>query len=419
MCFFVFFFLASCRWILHEHKNCWTKEPFATDAGYADFCQATDIANFAAYSGREFIHKLFTNSPLVLNMLMKDCQHMETRRVTFLGLEPVAFFHRWLAWLPLVFVIATGCVSRPPSTVQIQRGCTLASCESDSADPANLKVATFNVWGLPSWINGASPHRYDKIAHELVELGPDVVLLQEVWTARSFEALSERAKGTARSWWTASARRKGGFLGQNGLLTLSKYPIEGGEFRRFSVARMPDSLMNKGALKVTITIWPGHRVNIWNVHLQEGAPGRVRSRQLAELTGWIKEAEDGQIADIVGGDFNFSPESGEFRQFAAAVGPSVHQLAKAMELPTWDGLKPTPGAGKVLDHIFVKLRQPADEIHAWPRRIFAESQREKRLSDHMGVEAFLTFSGVEENGPTVLALRTASSPLPPVAALIP
>ena len=187
---------------------------------------------------------------------MKSCQNMETRRVTILGLAPAAFFFRWLLWLPLVLVIATGCVSRPPSTVQIQRGRTVATCESDSAAPASLKVTTFNVWGLPSWINGASPDRYGRIAHELVELGSDVVLLQEVWTHRSFEVLSESATGVARSWWTASARRKGGFLGQNGLLTLSKYPIEGGEFRRFRAARLPDSLMNKGAMKVTITIWP-------------------------------------------------------------------------------------------------------------------------------------------------------------------
>src|SRR6185369_3580016 len=54
---FVFFFLASCRWILHEHKNYWIKEPFATDAGDADFCQATDIANLR----RAQAGNLFTN----------------------------------------------------------------------------------------------------------------------------------------------------------------------------------------------------------------------------------------------------------------------------------------------------------------------------------------------------------------------
>jgi endonuclease/exonuclease/phosphatase family metal-dependent hydrolase len=342
---------------------------------------------------------------------------MDLFRVTVTGRKSAGSFLRRLPWLSLVWVIALGCVSERPSTVRIQAGRTYAACESERGTPASLKVTTFNVWGLPTWLNGASPDRYSKISHDLAQLGSDVVLLQEVWTRRSFDVLSEQAKGAARTWWTADARRKGGLLGQNGLLTLSRYPIQGAWFRRFSASRLPDSLANKGALKVALEIRPGQRVTLWNVHLQDGASGRVRSRQIAELVNWIEQAEDGQIADIVGGDFNFTPESSEFRRFAASVGPSVPQLAKEVALPTWDGLKSAPGAGRVLDHIFVRMRQPAAEVRAGQHRVFAASRREDRLSDHMGVEAVVTFGGADGGGPAIPSLRTASSALPETPAL--
>ena len=189
----------------------------------------------------------------------------------------------------------------------------------------------------------------------MTQLGSDVVLLQEVWTHRSFTELSDQARDSAHVWWAASARHKGSFLGQNGLLTLSRYPIFAADVRHFCVANLPDSLMHKGALKITITVGSGQRVNIWNVHLQDGGSTRVRSRQVTELIAWINDAHDGQIADIVGGDFNFTPGSDEFRHFVAAIGPDVHQLAGNAAFPTWDALKLVPGSGEALDHIFVRM----------------------------------------------------------------
>ncbi|HXP61503.1 MAG TPA: endonuclease/exonuclease/phosphatase family protein [Dongiaceae bacterium] len=334
---------------------------------------------------------------------------MDLCHLTIAGRKSAASFLRRLPWLCLLCVIASGCVGGRPSRVRIQAGRTCAARESQGSSPVSLKVTTFNVWGLPAWLNGASADRYGKISHDLARLGSDVVLLQEVWTRRSFEVLSEQANGASRTWWTADARRKGGLLGQNGLLTLSRFPIKGAWFRRFSASRLPDSLANKGALKVTLELGPGQRVTIWNVHLQDGTSGRVRSRQIAELIRWVEQAQDGQFADIVGGDFNFTPESSEFRRFAAAIGPSVPQLANEVALPTWDGLKSAPGAGQVIDHIFVRMRQPAADLRAGQHRVFTASRRADRLSDHMGVEAVVTFGGAEESGPAIPLLRTASS----------
>ena len=337
---------------------------------------------------------------------------MEPHCVTNLDPGRCLSYVRRFAWVALCSVITSGCViGPPPSRVEIQAGGLAATSPSDSAAPASLTLATFNVWGLPSWVNGAPSGRYQKIASQLAQLGSDVVLLQEVWTRRSFDELSEQANGSAHTWWTASARHPGSFLGQNGLLTLSRFPIADAMVMYFTAAQPPDSLMSKGALKVTITLGSGQRLNIWNVHLQDGASGRVRARQMAELVGWIRDAQDGQLADIVGGDFNFTPESREFREFVTTVGPDVHQLAGDEAFPTWDGLKPAPGGGQALDHIFVRLRRPTDEVQARPWRIFAGPRPEDRLSDHMGMEAVLTFGRTRDIDLPVLAGSRASSPL--------
>lgn len=300
----------------------------------------------------------------------------------------------------LLLALTAGCFSPRPKTVEIQAGQIHNPPAATPSIPPRLNVASFNVWGLPYWLNGASSDRFPKIARQLAELGPDVVLLQEVWTRQSLAVLSEQAKGSARTWWTASARRKGTFLGQSGLLTLSRYPIESATISYFSAARLPDTVMNKGALKITITMAPGQRVNVWNVHLQDGGTPQVSARQMAELIQWVNAAEDGQVADIVGGDFNFTPDSEAFRQFAAAIGPSAAQLAHSTPQPTWDGLDAAPGRGQTLDHIFVRLRQPASRIQAQQLRLFAADRREERLSDHMGIEALLTFNNLSD-GPTL------------------
>jgi endonuclease/exonuclease/phosphatase family metal-dependent hydrolase len=324
-----------------------------------------------------------------------------------------------IAWLPGVYLLVaeSGCVTGPPSTVHIRPSDELAPVVSVRALSASLKVATFNVWGLPSWVNRASAERYPKIAREFGRLGSDVVLLQEVWTEQCFEELSRPAGGGAHGWCAAWARRKGGFLGQNGLLTLSRYPIEGAEVRHFSIGSLPDSLMHKGALKITVRVGDGQRVNIWNVHLQAGDATRVRLRQISELAKWVRAAENGQIADIVGGDFNSTPESEEFRQLVATLGPSVHQLARTTPLPTWDGPEAAAGGGDTLDHIFVRMRPSADEVSARPERIFAAARREDRLSDHMGVQALLTFGREREEGAAIFVLGTAASGRPGTTAL--
>jgi len=73
---------------------------------------------------------------------------------------------RRLAWVALLSLSVSGCITGLPWKVQIQRGSAAPPGKGDAKEPARLMVTTFNVWGLPSWVNGASTDRYRKIANE-------------------------------------------------------------------------------------------------------------------------------------------------------------------------------------------------------------------------------------------------------------
>ena len=174
------------------------------------------------------------------------------------------------------------------------------------------------------------------------------------------------------------------FFQQNGLLTLSRFPTIGGAFYPFSHAAFPDRLVRKGVLKVTLKLPDGQVLNIWNVHLQDGGPSKVRQSQIAELIARVNEAEDGQIADLVGGDFNCTPESVFVPELEIALGPSVQRLGGIKPFVTWDGLSSKPGAGQTLDYIFV--RPGTKTLSA---AIHRDHRGDVYLTDHFPVSAVI------------------------------
>lgn len=70
----------------------------------------------------------------------------------------------------------------------------------DCSQGLNLKLVTYNIWGLPSWMTGARSGRYPQIARELKWLNPDVILLQEAWTADA------RKSAPVGSQWSIARR---------------------------------------------------------------------------------------------------------------------------------------------------------------------------------------------------------------------
>jgi len=287
----------------------------------------------------------------------------------------------------LLFVIGTsGCASHRPAQLQLQPPARVSPLRNTET-AQSLRLLSYNIWGLPGWMTGARSGRYPQIARQLERMNPDIILLQEAWTARA-----RKSAPATGSWWTARAAGQHTFFQQSGLMTLSKFPIIGGEFYPFSHAAFPDRLVSKGVLKTTICLPDGSILNVWNVHLQEGGPAAVRRSQVQELVSHVEAAEDGQIADLVGGDFNCTPESPFFRELQQALGPTVYELGGEKPFVTWNNLSAKPGAGQTLDYIFVREHQVQQSVEAFSRVAFTSPSPAQQLSDHLGLEAVVRFS---------------------------
>ncbi len=298
---------------------------------------------------------------------------LDTRRES----KPAVLFGMLL--LALLLSVC-GCV-HPRSTPAVVRQ-NPAVCPPSHPSESSLDIAlvTYNIWGLPGWLNGASPRRYNRIAQELQRQDPDFIFLQEVWFGRAYEALPKGG-----TWSVAYAPRHPWFCRPSGLVALSRFPILSGEFHQFRSQAWPDSLVQKGALKITVDLGEGRRLNLWNVHLQAGSKRRVRNRQIVELSEWVHQAKDDQIADVIAGDFNCTPDSQQYRQLAQLLGPDAQTFSHQQHFPTYDGLSPNPDRAQTVDYVFIRLRAPVLSIRANPQVTFNADWRANRLSDHMGI----------------------------------
>lgn len=196
-----------------------------------------------------------------------------------------------------------------------------------------------------------------------------VILLQEAWTAKARES----APGDGQ-WCIARAACQHTFFQQSGLMTLSRFPVISGQFYPFSHAAFPDRFVNKGVLKTTVRLANGQALNIWNVHLQDGGSAAVRLSQVRELEAWVRAAEDEQVADIVAGDFNCTPESPLYRELSDSFGPSAQELSGKAPFVTFDGLSDKNGPRETLDHIFIRRSSPFQSVRVSPRTSIARDK---------------------------------------------
>src|SRR5678809_193721 len=171
-------------------------------------------------------------------LTLQDMTWSMIKRLYFLACRdrrPLSgLFMLW--WL---MIGSSGCASHRPAHLQVERPAH-ASLSRDVDGAQSLRRLSYNIWGLPGWMTGARSGRYPRIARELERLDPDIVLLQEAWTAKARKCAP--ANGT---WWIARPDGQHTFFQQSGLMTLSKFPIIGGEFYPFSQAAFPDRVVCK------------------------------------------------------------------------------------------------------------------------------------------------------------------------------
>lgn len=202
--------------------------------------------------------------------------------------------------------------------------------------PIELRVLSFNTHRSTGSLNA--------IAEEILELDPDVVLLQEVdrrmlrtGAVDQAEVLAD-AVGMDGAFSANLARGSGHY----GTLILSRFDIV--QHGRVPLVRSPRSEA-RGLQWVTLEV-SGQAVRVYNTHLDARHPD-VRLAQARQVAGILAEDD---VPTILGGDLNAWPAS-------AAVSAIAGQLTD-----TWtaagQGRSATSPRGRKIDYLFVRGLRP-------------------------------------------------------------
>lgn len=282
-----------------------------------------------------------------------------------------------------------------------------------------MKLMTWNIWDVPGAL--AREQRLPRIARALGAMaadpdGPDIVLLQEVWSARRRPLLRPLYPHVAEAetyWrnplnWIAGPVEwaRGRYLTiDSGLMTLSRHPVRVLRRYRYRAGRSPARRSALAALVESPDLGP---VWVVNTHLCAAYPRTtntpVRAAHLAELGAFLKTLAG--APQIVGGDFNVAPPStgplpawshdpALWPEAMAAALPGFTEAPEAVGHLTFTATlnpwaDPREGDNK-LDYIFAGpgLAASNGEV-AMDARYPLGRGRPKPLSDHFAVMATVT-----------------------------
>ncbi len=175
--------------------------------------------------------------------------------------------------------------------------------------PMDLKIVTYNI-ACAHLFTTNRPERMRAIGKLLIELDPDIVGLQESFTARE-RALLLEALADSRLHYHADypAATVG-----NGMLTLSAYPIVERYFYRFKHSNpwyklhQGDWWAGKGVGLARIALPCGAVIDFYNTHAQatrgDDANTAARYEQMGELARFMNASRIPTAPAFIVGDFN-------------------------------------------------------------------------------------------------------------------
>lgn len=202
--------------------------------------------------------------------------------------------------------------------------------------PVDLRVLSFNTHRSTGTLNA--------IAEEILEVDPDVVLLQEVDRTMlrtggvDQAAVLADAVGMDGSFSTNLARG----AGQYGTLILSRFDIV--QQGRIPLVRAPRAEA-RGLQWVTIEV-SGQAVRVYNTHLEATRPD-VRLAQARQVAGIVA---DDDVPTVLGGDLNAWPASAAI----TAIGTELTDTWTA----AGQGRSATSRGGKKIDYLFARGLRP-------------------------------------------------------------
>lgn len=196
---------------------------------------------------------------------------------------------------------------------------------TSSATSGTFDTVSFNVDGFPKCMGGNSNKNFKKLLNELESSNYNIVLLQEMFTAkkqgflRDYDRISKGAYPYRSKHWRGGAISFG-----DGLVRLSDYTFdmnnrddndyslatfEAEEFDECSsdvFGGNPDCMTEKGFTVAVHEISSTFKVHVYNTHMQSGSDGaevNVKEAQFNQLANFINAYSQGATV-ILGGDFN-------------------------------------------------------------------------------------------------------------------
>jgi len=213
----------------------------------------------------------------------------------------------------------------------------------------NTETATYSVLSLnvkmidwytawPSrWLSKFIPHkRRDKIIEFLERGQHDVVLLQEAFSVAFQDIVIKRLRHMYPH--TLVYRPKTPLFRwiNNGLMILSKYPLNNPSLTEYSKLTDADSWVPKGAVMATVD--SPQPFKVLNTHTQafEGwLNDKIRINGVTEMRKAIESYGDPQLPFVLGGDFNISRRHGYFRAILRVLKVPLYKLEGALQY-SWD-----------------------------------------------------------------------------------
>ena len=212
-------------------------------------------------------------------------------------------------------------------------------------DDVKLRIATLNVWGLPSPLSPRPAARMRAIGAGLAEHALDAVCFQEVWSegARDTLVRAGRDAGLLHAWHPE--RQVGG----GGLLVLSRHPIESAEIVHYALRGRPERVDHgeyygaKGYARVRLAT-PAGPLTLIGTHLHARYARDVAHEYVGHRVGQVAElALAAQQVDdplIVVGDFNFTERHIEHRVLTGLSGLRDVAAEAGARAPTVHGGNP-------------------------------------------------------------------------------
>jgi phospholipase C len=268
------------------------------------------------------------------------------------------------------------------------------------SSPQKIKVLSWNIYMLPSWIGHQNRLRAKAIAKVLTHSDYDVVVFQEAFCPMARRKIRE---GLAKEFPYSVGPGNQKFLSlriNSGIWIFSKYPIVSSRSIVFENKKGSDALSRKGALLVELDV-KGNRIQVVGTHLQNAGDDRLRQLQCQEvhqklLLPFTKTG----TPQLICGDFNVN----KYRSTESYLHMLTSLEANDGELKgerkfSYDrlnnDLKAEPGQDQdLIDYILIRENQ--SWVPSMQREIVAIKSRWNKdhedLSDHYSMLAEITFS---------------------------